>query len=295
VGTLSGILKYPYGRGEWVDTNEENSWQDDLVSLSGRSSGKFGYYKTETEAFDTIRENIEGQRRTIVAEIMDYADDLTYAIHDLTDFYMDGRLPLDRLLREASEDEFKHTDRRELNNLESDLGYDDTETTPTEVIEFLASNAYTVAPDVFRPYDATADQEDDLEEFTSHLVEIYLNRVYYPDETKAELESKRDTDLFITLEESGNEQYHLMVSEKLQDHIDILQDLTRHYVIRNSTLMGQQRGERQVIRELFEALYDEASVSDLRESAVPKPYSELLDEDPEVGGSTVNKNNVQEL
>jgi len=34
---------------------------------------------------------------------MDYADDLTYAIHDVDDFYRDGLIPLDKLLREAAD------------------------------------------------------------------------------------------------------------------------------------------------------------------------------------------------
>lgn len=284
VGSLNGVLKYPYGRGEWVDEDTKESGKNNLQTLPDRSQGKFGYYETEAEAFEMIRENIDGGRRTIVAEIMDYADDLTYAIHDLTDFYMDGRLPLDRLLREASENEFEHVKNRELEKVESNLGYDDTELTPTEVIEFLASNAYGVSPEIFHPYEGTATQKDDLEEFTSYLVGIYLNQVYYPDKNKDELESDSNKSLYLTIEDGKDGQYHLIVSEELENHIDILQDLTRHYVIQDSTLMGQQRGQRQVIRELFEALYDEAGVDDLGKSAIPTPYSDLLENSPEKGG-----------
>lgn len=284
VGVLNGILKYPYGRGEWIDGDDYESWEEEIESESGRSRGKFGCYKTEADAFELIREDIGSGRQTIVAEIMDYADDLTYAIHDLTDFYMDGRLPLDRLLREASENEFEHVGRRELDNVESDIGYDSSDVRPTEVVEFLASNAYGVAPAIFQPYEGTTDQQDDLEEFTSYLVETYLNRVYYPDRDKAELEADPETDLFLTIQQDDSDQYHLAVSTKLEGHIDTLQDLTRHYVIRNSALMGQQRGQRQVIRELFEALYDEAGVDDLAKSAIPKPHSDRLDNDPETDG-----------
>lgn len=284
VGSLNGILKYPYGRGEWVSGENLESWDRDIDTVDGRSRGKFGYYETESEAFEMIRENIPGERRTIAAEVMDYADDLTYAIHDLTDFYMDGRLPLDRLLREASENEFEHVSKRELETVESDLGYDDSDTTPTEVVEFLASNAYGVAPAIFQPYDATERQKDHIEEFTSYLVETYLNRVYYPDRDKEELEDDKGTDLFLTLKKDEDGQYHLEISDTLAGHIETLQDLTRHYVIRNSALMGQQRGQRQVIRELFEALYDEAGVEDMGTSAIPKPHSEKLKREPAEDG-----------
>lgn len=229
-----------------------------------------------------IRENIDGDRQTIAAEVMDYADDLTYAIHDLTDFYMDGRLPLDRLLREASEDH--HVSQRELDRVESDIGYNDSDTKPLEVIEFLAGNAYPIAPEIFQPYEGTDEQKDDLEEFTSYLVERYLNNVYYPKRTKEELEAGSNTDLFLTLTQDDNGQYHLEVSDTLEKHVDILQGLTRHYVIRNSALMGQQRGQRQVIRELFEALFDEAGVKKLNKSAIPKPHSDKLRNDPKQDG-----------
>lgn len=55
-------------------------------------------------------------------------------------------------------------------------------------------------------------------------------------------------------------------------------------MIRNSALMGQQRGQRQVIRELIEALYDEAGIGDLNKSAIPKPHSDKLGSDPEQDG-----------
>jgi dGTPase len=284
IGVLNGILKYPYGRGEWVDIGSQDAWEPELDTYQDRSRGKFGYYKTEAEAFEMIREAIGNEQRTIVAELMDYADDLTYAIHDLTDFYKDGRLPLDRLLREASDDEFEHVESRELDKLEGDLGYDDADLTPTEVIEFLASNAYAVSPEIFGPYEGTSDQKEHLEEFTSYLVELYLNRVYYPDIDQDELESDPDIDLYLTVEKGSDGLYQLIVSDKLKGHIDILQDLTVHFVIRNSTLMGQQRGQRQIIRELFQALYDEAGVSDLQESAIPKPYSDALKKEPKESG-----------
>ena len=284
VGVLNGVLKYPYGRGEWISEHNHDSWEQNLETMGNRSRGKFGYYKSEQEAFAAVREHIDGQNRTIIAEIMDYADDLTYAIHDLTDFYMDGRLPLDRLLREASEDEFGDIISRELDAVETNLGYNKEDTTPTDVIEYLASNAYSISPTIFQPYEGTTEQRDDLEEFTSFLVETYLNRVYYPDKDGKELEEDPDIDLYLTVEEDDNGNYRLIVSDVLQDHVDILQSLTRHYVIQNTALMGQQRGQRQVVRELFEALFDETGVKNPRDSAIPKPYSDLLQQDPEDGG-----------
>lgn len=54
VGSLNGILKYPYGRGEWINGDGHESWESDLETVNGRSRGKFGYYKTEAEAFHRV-------------------------------------------------------------------------------------------------------------------------------------------------------------------------------------------------------------------------------------------------
>ncbi|MHC3381846.1 dGTP triphosphohydrolase [Haloarcula sp. H-GB5] len=275
LGSLNGVLKYPYGRGEWIDDGIDE-WSGDLEAVDGRSRGKFGYYKTEAQAFDAVRQDIDTDRQTIVAEIMDYADDLTYAIHDLTDFYMDGRLPLDRLLREASEEQFEHVERRELDNIESAMEYDGSDVTPTDVMRFLSYQAYSVADPIFHPYQATEEQKDGLEQFTSYLITRYLNNIYYPDRSIEEL--REDKELFLTLAKNTNNEYHLEASKRLEGHIDALQDLTEYYVIQDTALMGQQRGQRQVIRELFRALYDEAG-SDPNKSAIPQPYSGRLQDD----------------
>lgn len=37
---------------------------------------------------------------------MNWADDVTYAVHDLEDFYRAGLIPLHRLLRQAEQDRF---------------------------------------------------------------------------------------------------------------------------------------------------------------------------------------------
>lgn len=43
--------------------------------------------------------------KCVEAEIMDWADDITYAVHDLIDFFCAGQIPLDRLANEGNLDE----------------------------------------------------------------------------------------------------------------------------------------------------------------------------------------------
>ena len=81
--TLDGILKYP-----WASTDPEGS-------------KKWGYYQTEKDVFEWVRRGRPPGQRSVIAEIMDWADDITFAIHDLLDFYCAGKIPIDRCKREA--------------------------------------------------------------------------------------------------------------------------------------------------------------------------------------------------
>ena len=60
---------------------------------------KWGVYETERSLFDWVREGHSLHRfaKSPEAAIMDWADDITYAVHDLVDFYCAGQIPMDRL------------------------------------------------------------------------------------------------------------------------------------------------------------------------------------------------------
>src|SRR6185437_9586804 len=76
--TLAAILKYPWLRGGNPDNPK-----------------KWGAYESERSDFDFAAELLPApNHRTIEAEIMDWADDITYSVHDLEDFFRAGRMPL---------------------------------------------------------------------------------------------------------------------------------------------------------------------------------------------------------
>ena len=86
--TLNALLKYPWSRGP-----------------TGKQHQKWGAYKTEQEQFEWARRLCPDgdQRKSAEAELMDWADDVTYAVHDVADFYRAGLIPLDRLEKDPSE------------------------------------------------------------------------------------------------------------------------------------------------------------------------------------------------
>jgi dGTPase len=60
-------------------------------------SPKFGVYVDDVAVFDWFREGAPGESRCVEAQIMDWADDVAYSVHDLEDGVQAGHVPLDRL------------------------------------------------------------------------------------------------------------------------------------------------------------------------------------------------------
>lgn len=83
--TLDAALKYPWARGE--------------VSRS-----KWSFYPSELEEAARVREGVDPQRRyrrSVEAQVMDWADDVAYAVHDIEDFTLAGAIPLALLTQSA--------------------------------------------------------------------------------------------------------------------------------------------------------------------------------------------------
>lgn len=81
--TLNALLKYPWTR-----------------QSTGDRKRKYGLYQSEIDDFDFARKlqpTAGDDRKSAEAEIMDWADDVTYAVHDAEDFYRARLIPLDRL------------------------------------------------------------------------------------------------------------------------------------------------------------------------------------------------------
>jgi dGTPase len=86
--TLDATLKYP-----WLGPGEAAS-----------AAGKYGAYADEAEVFGWIRAGAPTERPCLEAQVMDWADDVAYSVHDLEDGLHAGLVTLDRL-RDAEERE----------------------------------------------------------------------------------------------------------------------------------------------------------------------------------------------
>jgi dGTPase len=87
--TLNGMLKYP-----WLRSAEQPF-----------RNRKWGAYSSDEVAFRWVRLHSVGDERSLEACLMDWADDITYAVHDVDDFSRAGLIPLDALAHDHRERE----------------------------------------------------------------------------------------------------------------------------------------------------------------------------------------------
>jgi dGTPase len=96
--TLAAIAKYPWLREEHPVKSEKLAMK---WSFYAEESGTLE--KLTDQGFIAVRRSAEGEvdavDRWVEAEIMDWADDISYAVHDVDDFYRAGLIPLAQALQ----------------------------------------------------------------------------------------------------------------------------------------------------------------------------------------------------
>lgn len=89
---MDAVSKYPWGRehltqGKWGAYGDAADGYSDLAVL----------HRAREDTGAASRTGSTGRERSFECQLMDWCDDVTYAVHDVEDFFMIGMIPLDRI------------------------------------------------------------------------------------------------------------------------------------------------------------------------------------------------------
>ncbi len=239
--TLNAVLKYPRMR-----------------QGLGEGGQKWGAYWTEKSEFDWVRNHRSiNELRSVEAELMDWADDIAFSVHDVEDFYRAGLIPpvifSDKPPMEEIEPYLKEvvsrykagdgTTRPSLNELKQDF----------QVFRLLLPFA--------SPFKTTRKALTNLKNATSSLIDRYVNGI--------SLNPAALKDPSIRTVE---------IDPELRKEIRFLKSLTWQYVIHNRALATQQFGKQRVITDLFNIIFEALTSGDKDQTFIlPQDFESELE------------------
>ncbi len=209
--TLGAILKYPWTR-----------------AASGPAARKWGAYASEEGQLAWAREGcpLPPGQPTLEAAVMDWADDVTYAVHDVEDFFQAGLIPLDRLVTDPAErDRF----------LAAEVARHAGRTAFSAADLVAAFHALMADVPISAPYRGVRADRAALRAFASTLIDRFLAAT-----------SLRD--------DPAHPGGPLAIEPRARMEVLMLKGLTWYYVIASQALLSQRFGQRRLVRSVFEML-----------------------------------------
>lgn len=210
--TLAATLKYP--------------WLRDLTDK--KKSKKWSAYATEEKQFLWARAHCQPDLKTAEAELMDWADDIAYSVHDLEDFHRVGVIPWERIIADGNSAGL-------IAGANKDWAKDpscpaDSHARLQTAFARIQRKVELFPAMTSESYDGSREQRRQLRNYCSTLIGQYV----------------RAASLSAT--ESGET---VEIQGAAADEVRLLKYFARHYVIGLPALHAQQYGQRRIIRELF--------------------------------------------
>lgn len=224
--TLDGATKYPRLRVH--GSNVEN---------------KYGAIEADSGVLDWIRRDAgrgPGAPAAFEADLMDWCDDVTYAVHDVMDFYRGGSIPLERLFaivggpkaRALSPEAQRFL--QEVRNREEAAGETfDRDESEAAWLELAQLN------DLYDPWEPTLEVKATVQAVTSDMITFFVDGVTYDGDAPCEHRG-----MFVI----DGDKARLEIKRRA---CDLLKMLLWVYVIDRPALATVQRGQETIIRELL--------------------------------------------
>jgi dGTPase len=150
--SLDASCKYPWGRA------------DGVAESGGNQSVKFGYYEDDTEVFEFLRKDSPSSRKCIEAEVMDFADDVAYSVHDFEDAVVSGYVNLGELAATSNHQEL-------FSKIQSWAGPELSISEIEAAFGRLSSNVYWLSN-----FSSSLADQATLKNLTSYLIGSFVGR-----------------------------------------------------------------------------------------------------------------------
>jgi dGTPase len=210
---------------------------------------KYGVYDDDKAVFAWLRQGAPEGRRCLETQVMDWADDVAYSVHDLEDGIVAGLIPIGEVFSEHRRD------------IVVTACHSYTERSPADIEQALRE--LTVLPWWPRDYDGSARSQVALKNATSSLIGRFCRAA---ETATRELYgagplSRYDADL--------------VVPEAARAECAVLKAITAVFVMNRPGVQAIQQRERQVVFELV------ARLADLAPGPLEPSYQEAWKQAPD--------------
>ncbi|MBA8823641.1 dGTPase [Saccharopolyspora lacisalsi] len=243
----------------------------------GTGSAKFSCYVTELDDMIDCRAafagRIPGWQQTVEASVMDTADDIAYAIHDLEDFHRVGILQHTTVSHELTEWLGHSVELAGLSDAELDSDR------PGRSMELLrrrlhAKDSWIADDDAF-----VGAVKRVLSELVSKLLEVPFDRSKQAEQAVAAFSGEWTRRLVEGVhidEEPTTRSGHVVLAAEQWHEVQILKFVHRHFVLQRPDLALHQRGQDRLLSKLVEAL-DDWLIDRTEEARLPHRLRDLFE------------------
>lgn len=199
----------------------------------GAGSTKYGVYHDDAAVFEWMRLGARDRQPCLEAQIMDWADDVAYSVHDVEDGVLAGRIRL-RVLAE-------HDERAAIAQLAAkhfgDLPVSTLEDAAQRLLELPVVAGLVRADD-----DAAWANQVALKRLTSELVGRFAGAAV------TGTRNPHATTPLVRYDAS------LAIPEEVESEVAVLKALALRYVLSDRRRLSVQEGQRQMLAELVESV-----------------------------------------
>jgi dGTPase len=244
---LDGAIKYPWQR------NQERAQKSDK---------RWCFFPTESEDAEWVREVVPPERRltqSLEAQIVEWADDIAYSIHDVEDWYRAGFMPLELIVQS---DEARYELAHRIGPTIADDNFDGV-AAEEEVKNFFKGPAFL---GIKRGYDGSSDAKEGLRTMRSALFDEFIDNAEL--DNPEELPTRHNNDL--------------RISPLTRLRSRILKQLLYEYVLSHPRMATYEVGQARVIRELVRSFTDALDFATTKSNFGPNAQLDIFPADMRV-------------